>query len=108
MTDLKIDEVVEYLKASKTWIYRNASLIGGVKIGKSWNFTKEAVDHYKLYGYGPGKKHLLHEDKGETIECGTFTKGKKMAKKVKTGTLQLRASKVTNVLEGALALQTKN
>lgn len=91
MEDLTITEAKDYLRASKTWTYQNARLIGGVKIGRTWRFTKESLDHFKKYGYGPGREHLTktEDNEGEEIEWrGISTKTKNPT----TGFTQSRAS----------------
>ncbi len=45
---LAIDELAEYLKISKSTLYKLAQegIVPGQKVGKHWRFPKEAVDEW--------------------------------------------------------------
>lgn len=45
---LTIDELAEYLKISKSTLYKLAQMgsLPGQKVGKHWRFHKDAIDHW--------------------------------------------------------------
>jgi len=49
---LSIDELAEYLKVSKSSLYKLAQQgkVPGQKVGKHWRFSKEAVDRWLTEG----------------------------------------------------------
>lgn len=54
---MTIDELAEYLKISKSTLYKLAveSKIPGTKIGKRWRFHKDAIDEWVKQGPGQPK-----------------------------------------------------
>jgi excisionase family DNA binding protein len=47
-TVFTIDELAEYLKISKSTLYKLAQMgtVPGQKVGKHWRFHKDAIDHW--------------------------------------------------------------
>ncbi len=62
---MTMDELAEYLKISKSTLYKlaQANKSPGQKIGKRWRFHKEAVDRWvqndpgRSGGFGPGDQN---------------------------------------------------
>jgi len=52
---MTMDELAEYLKISKSTLYKLAqeNKLPGQKIGKRWRFHKDAVDAWVKHGLGP-------------------------------------------------------
>jgi|SRR5208283_4286008 len=45
MTILQPEEIAVRLKKSKRWVYDHGAALGGRKIGGSWFFTEEGLEH---------------------------------------------------------------
>jgi excisionase family DNA binding protein len=54
---MTIDELAEYLKISKSTLYKLAveNKLPGTKIGKRWRFHKEAIDEWVKQGPSQSK-----------------------------------------------------
>jgi len=52
---MTMDELAEYLKISKSTLYKLAQddKLPGTKIGKRWRFHKDAVDAWVKHGLSP-------------------------------------------------------
>ncbi len=51
---MTMDELAEYLKISKSTLYKLAveNKLPGTKIGKRWRFHKDAIDQWVKHGLG--------------------------------------------------------
>ena len=64
---MTIDELAEYLKISKSTLYKLAveNKLPGTKIGKRWRFHKDAVDEWVKRGFEDTSRDSANEDQQE-------------------------------------------
>ena len=68
---LTLDELAEYLKLSRTKLYRMAQNgeIPASKIGSQWRFDREEIDAW-MKSQKPGGGANQHDEKGDKDESG--------------------------------------
>ena len=68
---LTLDELAEYLKLSRTKLYRMAQNgeIPASKIGSQWRFDREEIDAW-MKSQKPGGGTNQHDEKGDKDESG--------------------------------------
>lgn len=67
---LTIEELADYLKISKSTLYKLAQngILPGIKVGRHWRFHRDAVDEWLKSHQEQLSKQELKQEKQETQE----------------------------------------
>jgi hypothetical protein len=76
---LQPQAIADRLNKSKRWVYDNASALGGVKIGGSWIFTQEGLDHAIM---GQAERNLESAGKVQRAEISGQLRNQKRSNRM--------------------------
>jgi hypothetical protein len=63
---MTLEEVAQFIRKSKSWVYKNWRSLGGRKLGGSLIFPGKENLYERLFGKGQGMEVRLHPAKKET------------------------------------------